>query len=235
MKHIVLLAIALIPACATPLDDGGPSGGGEGEGDAGEGEGDAGEGEGDAGEGEGDAGEGEGEGEGDIPGREGEGEGDVGGEGEGDPGSEGEGEGDPATPTCTSSHHWILGDLGTSLMHPGQSCIQCHAQHGGAPHYFAAGTVMGGVHDEDDCRGVSNVTVRVTGADGQVRESTTNLNGNFSFDSGIATPYTAEIEVGGVTRAMLTPQTDGDCMSCHTVVGRNLAPGRIVVPGAPLP
>ena len=221
MKPCVLAIAALSFSCLpTRVSDGPPD-------DA------AGEGEGAiVGEGEGEGsivGEGEGEG-GRIP--VGEGEGSA-GEGEGSAG-EGEGEGAVAT-TCTSGHHWLLGDLKTELMHPGRSCIECHATHSGAPQFQAAGTVMGGLHDEDDCHGVSGVTVRVTGADGAVQTASTNFNGNFSFDAAIATPYHAEIEVNGQVRQMATAQTEGDCMSCHTQGGAHAAPGRIVIPGVTIP
>jgi hypothetical protein len=47
---------------------------------------------------------------------------------------------------------------------------------------------------------------------------------------GIATPFTAEVIYQGQSVSMTTPQTSGDCNSCHTESGANGAPGRIVVP-----
>ncbi len=43
----------------------------------------------------------------------------------------------------------------------------------------------------------------------------------------IKTPYTAEIEVGGVVTQMFTEQTDLNCASCHT---ESASYGRIFVP-----
>jgi hypothetical protein len=44
-------------------------------------------------------------------------------------------------------------------------------------------------------------------------------------------PFTARVvtPTGGV-RAMATPQTNGDCNTCHTVAGRKGAQGRIWLP-----
>jgi mono/diheme cytochrome c family protein len=119
-------------------------------------------------------------------------------------------------------------------MEPGGNCIQCHADNDG-PHFTFAGTVMAASKDDQNCAGVSDVLVRIKGADGKTLEMTTNGNGNFyseSAVSSVAFPYTAEVTRGGKTVAMLTPrsQAETNCAGCHTAAGANGAPGRIVAP-----
>jgi hypothetical protein len=89
---------------------------------------------------------------------------------------------------------------------------------------------MGAYDEPTDCYGIEDVTVRVTDATGEVHEATTNAAGNFYFREDVPVPFTAELEYDGVVRAMATPQTDGNCANCHTEVGANSAPGRILVP-----
>jgi hypothetical protein len=43
-------------------------------------------------------------------------------------------------------------------------------------------------------------------------------------------PYRARVVTANGTRAMATEQTIGDCNTCHTVSGRENAPGRIYLP-----
>jgi hypothetical protein len=43
-------------------------------------------------------------------------------------------------------------------------------------------------------------------------------------------PYTVEVRYQGRVRAMTTPQSTGDCNSCHTEQGAKGAPGRIMLP-----
>ncbi|MEW5854520.1 MAG: YceI family protein [Myxococcota bacterium] len=137
---------------------------------------------------------------------------------------------EPWEPTCTSGTWWDDGDHGSSRMHPGGNCMNCHSREDG-PTYKAAGTVMGALHDETDCNGVPNVTVRITDANGAVIELLTNTAGNFKTSTSIAKPYTAEVvDALGNVRRMFTPQTDGNCMNCHTMEGANGAPGRIIPP-----
>ena len=139
-------------------------------------------------------------------------------------GGGGEG-GDDAFDTATGLNE---GD-GSPTMNPGQDCIACHAS-GEGPNYTIAGTVMGAYTDIDDCNGVADVTVTLTDADGVVTTLTTNAAGNFYSTATLAMPYTAELSLGGQTRAMSTPQSDGDCASCHTEVGANDSPGRVISP-----
>ncbi len=133
---------------------------------------------------------------------------------------------------CSSGQHWTMGNEGSALMDPGGNCVSCHANSGEAPMYATGATVFGDYRDEDNCYGVSGVTVELTGANGNVLTMTTNQAGNFfsASDNGLATPYTAKLTYQGRERPMITPQTDFNCANCHTAQGANAAPGRIVVP-----
>ena len=119
-------------------------------------------------------------------------------------------------------------------MEPGGTCIGCHASYDG-PSFALAGTVMQASHDDTNCAGVASVTVAITGADGMRVELVSNDSGNFKLDRWPGTnlfPYTAEVSRNGVVGKMLTPrqQGQGDCNACHTALGANSAPGRIVAP-----
>jgi mono/diheme cytochrome c family protein len=115
------------------------------------------------------------------------------------------------------------------LMMPGGDCIGCHAQ-GEGPRFILAGTVMGGLKDDTNCGGIAGATVVITGADGRTLTMTTNAAGNFFSQVGVVMPYTAKVSFQGKERSMVTPRSDGNCMSCHTAEGLNGAPGRIVAP-----
>ena len=119
-------------------------------------------------------------------------------------------------------------------MHPGDACISCHTQNNG-PSFTIAGTVFPTAHELDDCNGSNGTTdglqVVITDATGKVVTVAVNSVGNFHSSSTIATPFTATVKASnGKTRAMTTPQTSGDCNSCHTEQGANGAPGRIMAP-----
>jgi|GEM_PF-2177453 len=132
---------------------------------------------------------------------------------------------------CSSGQLWTQGNQESPVMKPGGDCISCHRSYNEGPLYAVAGTVMGAFDDQDDCAGVQAVTVQITGADGVVTTLLTNAAGNFSSHAVIATPFTAKV-IGsdGSERAMMTPQTQTNCMTCHTAQGANGAPGRIVAP-----
>lgn len=135
---------------------------------------------------------------------------------------------------CTSNTRWTSGDRGSAQMHPGRACITCHT--GGliprGPRFAFAGTLFPSAHEPDDCNGQngSGVTIKLKGANGQTVTLTPNQVGNFYGTTSLTLPYTAEITYQGRTRSMLTPQTSGDCNSCHTEQGSNSAPGRIMLP-----
>lgn len=140
--------------------------------------------------------------------------------------------------TCETDRYWDnYEDDGrprsSDQMEPGGDCIGCHTDWGEGPRLEVAGTVFLGLHDDDGCFGADGVVVRVTGSDGRVHDLRTNRTGNFlaeTEDLRIAVPYTATVVGEAGERAMLTPQTDLSCNSCHTVAGLNGAPGRIQVP-----
>lgn len=89
-------------------------------------------------------------------------------------------------------------------------------------------------HTPDDCWGASGgaIDVVITDASGGVHTPAVNTAGNFTLQvrGGIPTPYTAKVVANGKTRAMSTPQTNGDCNECHTQTGAQSAPGRIMAP-----
>jgi hypothetical protein len=93
--------------------------------------------------------------------------------------------------------------------------------------------LMGASHDDTNCAGVASATVRVIGADGQQLDLTTNDHGNFFYAGAwpaSAFPYKAEVTYNGNTFKMMASRTvaETNCASCHTAIGANGAPGRIV-------
>ena len=142
------------------------------------------------------------------------------------------------TPTvCTSGTTWTLGDQKSSNMEPGLECHTCHVVGGEASgkEFDISGTVYPTAHEPDDCNGVSGATVIITDAHGGKTSLDVNSVGNFYHDDAvgffkIATPYTAVVSAGGKTRAMITPQTDGNCNHCHSLTGAESAPGRVTMP-----
>ncbi len=154
----------------------------------------------------------------------------------GDPGPPDSG---PEVPevACSSGSYWSRGDDGKPEMHPGRNCIACHQQRRAAgdddpPLFSMAGTVMGAIRDVDDCIGVPGVTVEITDAASTVTTFWTNSSGNFFAPATFrpVAPYTVRLVLDGRERRMSTPQTNGNCMDCHTRDGSNGAPGRIVAP-----
>ncbi|HWA74001.1 MAG TPA: hypothetical protein VG937_16780 [Polyangiaceae bacterium] len=138
--------------------------------------------------------------------------------------------GDPfgGASVCTSKTTWKSGN--NQNMRPGEACIACHATNG-APDFTIAGTVFPTGHEPNDCNGKGGVTIVITDSKGTAHNITVNSVGNFNFTGSLPTPYTAKVTTtAGASRAMLAPQTSGDCNSCHTEKGANGAPGRIVVP-----
>jgi hypothetical protein len=137
---------------------------------------------------------------------------------------------------CSSGTHWTSGDRGSASMHPGVACIACHRTSFEAPSLQVAGTVYPTVHEPDDCNGQSGSTgagirVIITEANGTPHTLTPNSAGNFYLRSALQFPITAKVtNANGLTREMLTPQTSGDCNSCHTQDGTMNAPGRIIAP-----
>jgi hypothetical protein len=114
-------------------------------------------------------------------------------------------------------------------MRPGGACISCHAS-GEGPHFTIAGTVMGTSAEATGCNGASGAQVEITDASGQVLTLGTNAVGNFYSSSPVSFPITARVLAGGKVLAMASPQSSGDCNSCHTAAGANGAPGRVLTP-----
>jgi hypothetical protein len=137
--------------------------------------------------------------------------------------------GTPANAPCSTGAWWQGGNEGSEVMHPGVDCVACHAG-GEGPSYFLAGTVMGAAHDSDNCQGISNVTIAITDASGAVQTLTTDSAGNFFLPNQVPTPYSVKLTHDSKTAQMITHQTVGACLSCHTAKGANAAPGRIVAP-----
>lgn len=144
------------------------------------------------------------------------------------------GGGSTAPEVCSSGDAWTGGNEESPLMNPGQDCIACHKAEQEGPQFQIAGTVMGATNDDDNCNGLSGVTVELTGSDGKVVTFKTNAAGNFFSDEHgaveVATPYTARvISATGAVATMGAAQTVGSCNSCHTATGANGTAGRITI------
>lgn len=127
---------------------------------------------------------------------------------------------------------WSLAQFASSLMLPGQPCVQCHEMaRGGARIITVGGTVFGDVHQLDDCKGVEGVEVVVTDSLGVTRRLATNVSGNFFTRSTLVAPFTVYVTDGTYERHMEGPAEHGDCNLCHSAEGAELAPGRIVAAG----
>lgn len=135
--------------------------------------------------------------------------------------------------SCVSNFNWVLGDFGSSWMHPGVDCVGCHNT-GGGPDLWVGGTVYAADGQVDDCGGAANVTVTITEANGTPHQLTTNYTGNFYIKKSdvpnFQFPYTVTLSANGQTRSMAASQTTGACNSCHTQTGAQGAPGRILSP-----
>jgi hypothetical protein len=138
-----------------------------------------------------------------------------------------------ASDPCGTGAWWTGGNEESPRMHPGGDCISCHAR-GEGPDFAVAGTVMTDTDDATDCMGVEGVTITLRDNAGEIlAEMHSNAAGNFYTNAALPQsrlPYTVELASGGRTSAMATPQTETDCMACHTADGANGAPGRILAP-----
>jgi len=139
-----------------------------------------------------------------------------------------------ATPSdaCTNGKSAV--SYGSSLMLPGEACIDCHTKNHG-PTMYLAGTVYPTAHETDTCSGVnvSGASITVTDANNRTTTVTPNSTGNFYSKISITPPYTVKLTYQGRERDMTgltTTPTNGDCNSCHTMDGTNGAPGRIMLP-----
>ena len=138
------------------------------------------------------------------------------------------------TPTVCTSGVTSTVDEGPT-MRPGEACLTCHGGSGGgeAPLFTLAGTVYPTAHEPNDCVGAVNgggSVVTVLDAAGRTITMTPNAVGNFYYAGAVTFPVTARITRNGLARSMTTPQSNGNCNSCHTLTGTNGAPGRILMP-----
>lgn len=154
----------------------------------------------------------------------------------------------PAPTTCASGSSWTMANTAAEEMNPGLACRACHlgqnfnGQNPGLlsqPEraYFFIGTVFPGLHEKNLCNAPppAGGKVEILDKNGVLRLTlpVTNPAGNFfsaSTTTPIALPYTARVTLGGRTRAMATPQLNGDCNACHTEQGEQGAPGRVYWP-----
>ncbi|SRR5258706_14672851 len=131
---------------------------------------------------------------------------------------------------CTSGVHWKMGNQRSPLMYPGRACNACHEMGIDTPRFAASGTVYATGHEPDNCNGAIAATVEVTDATGGSFSAVTNDAGNFSINATLAFPIHAKVVVMGSARSMVGAVMTGDCNSCHTEAGIQMAPGRIVLP-----
>jgi len=123
---------------------------------------------------------------------------------------------------CTSGRRWTSGNGPT--MSPGDICMGCHG-------FTIAGTVYPTLHETGYCYGINGgAQVVITPVCGTPITLEVNSAGNFYYMGTVRQPFTAKVVVNGAERLMVTPQTYGDCNSCHTQNGLQGAPGRIIVP-----
>jgi len=135
---------------------------------------------------------------------------------------------------CTSGTKWLLGDKGSSSMHPGVACTECHDRKNKGPIYTIGGTLYPTPHEPNDCYGTStsSSTAKVVVTDANNKETTLSVNsaGNFYTKNSVAFPVRVKVVQGTKVRAMATPVTNGDCNVCHTENGAQSARGRVFLP-----
>lgn len=142
---------------------------------------------------------------------------------------------------CSRDEFWTKGNLESPNMHPGKACVTCHSslEPEVAAEFPIAGTVYPTGHEPDDCLGLDDAAepayVEITMADARVVKLAVNSSGNFVYNAiegggPVMFPITARVIQGDKERKMFSPQSSGDCNSCHTEAGVNGAPGRIAAP-----
>jgi hypothetical protein len=142
----------------------------------------------------------------------------------------------PAPTTCASGSYWTYGNQESANMNPGKPCLACHSSQAPDKAYTFSGTVFLARHEKDTCNSKPPAATKVEIIDHNgvvaltLSVSTTSGNFNSARNVSLALPYTARVYNGTRTATMTTPQTSGDCNSCHTEQGINGALGRIVLP-----
>lgn len=116
---------------------------------------------------------------------------------------------------CQSKERWVAETTGHEEMLPGHACMTCHNGLTQAPRFSLGGTVFASDPQSDDCYGLEGAQVVVTDAVGVEHKFDSNRSGNFFSIEGLEVPYTAKLVFNGVETPMITPQTNGDCNSCH--------------------
>ncbi len=146
------------------------------------------------------------------------------------------GTGGPYPTTCASGSYWTGGDSESPRMNPGLACVACHQMREPGKAWYFMGTVYPAFHEKDLCNAAppGGGVVEIYDANGNLALTLTpNSAGNFyssSLSANLALPYTARVVANGMVRAMVGPQTSGDCNTCHTEQGASGAPGRITWP-----
>jgi hypothetical protein len=160
-----------------------------------------------------------------------------------------------ADPVCTSERWWTEGLFESSPhMNPGRACISCHedpASVGGGekgeeedeegPTLVLGGTLFPTAHEPDDCYGVDgpatsgDLWIEVSQPMGPTLMVSVRESGNFYLEPGdvppgFAPPFLVKVVADGLERPMADPAPHGDCNLCHTQVGMEDAPGRIILP-----
>jgi hypothetical protein len=114
------------------------------------------------------------------------------------------------------------------LHRPGQPCLLCHKQGGGAVAFGFGGTVYLTIDAEQP---VANVTVWVLDANDGEFKTTTNCAGNFfalATQYTPAYPYWASLRGGRIQRDMDSPSNrEGSCAACHTATVGPASPGPV--------
>jgi hypothetical protein len=126
---------------------------------------------------------------------------------------------------------------------PGQPCLACHSDYGGAPDFSIAGTLFSAAGPSETPTMMSGYTVRVYDSEGQTRDVVSNTCGNFfipRFEWDPAFPLRAELyEPNPAKPGKLTQVTvmssriarEGSCAGCHIGHPSPLSPGFVYVPG----
>jgi hypothetical protein len=140
--------------------------------------------------------------------------------------------------TCASGASWPAGSNRESPdMNPGLPCLACHRTKAEPDKWYPfSGTVAQAPHQADLCTnsGVSGLTVQILDVSKAVvvTMQVSSVSGNFHSTStaAVTLPYTARVWRNGLYTEMTTPQTNGDCNTCHSEQGNTGAPGRILGP-----
>ena len=142
---------------------------------------------------------------------------------------------------CSSNVYWKEGDKISDLMHPGGACNACHDKTPTAPNFTVAGTVYPTSHEPDNCNGVTGgvvmdggmaeIAIVITDRTGRTLPPIpVNSVGNFKYEVEVLKPFNVKVVSKGKENKMMMQAPHGDCNSCHTQTGEQMAPGRITMP-----